>query len=318
MGDKKIRLDLQRDVEQEKGKGRTNRRKPKVEKRKVRGIEITQGRSDSNPPGGLTAEAMVSLQNHQGNAYVQQVVKRVQATPDSDKKEEERLDRTIQNLQQHKGSGHPLEGETREQMEQGLGYDFSQVRLHTDKTAHETSETLGAKAFTMGTDIFLSEKNSGEISSSEGRGLLAHELTHVVQQSRGHLSLPGSKVKMGQVGDTYEQEADTIAEGVVRGGQPLPRQAEEEEEMLQAKAAAEGVQRQVEEEEEEELQAKLDTDDLQRQAEEEEEEEEETLQTKATGENIQKQVEEEEEEEIQTKRDEGKTGLNRWAETDSR
>jgi len=198
------------------------------------------------------ARIVNQLQQHYGNTHVQKVVKRLQASAQSEP-EEESLEKTVQNLQQQKGSGHPIEGETRKAMEQSLGYDFGQVRVHTDAAAHKAAGELNAKAFTMGTDVFLSQKQSGNLSSSEGRGLLAHELTHVVQQSQGNLTLPGSKVKMGQVGDLYEREADVIAEEVVRGEQRIQRQAEEEEEqMLQAKAATEGVQRQAEAEEQEE------------------------------------------------------------------
>lgn len=322
MGDQKIRLSVKSNVELEETRAKANRRKRRVEKLRAQGVENTLGpkrtvsslegqaavlseeRLSSPANRGQVADAMVALQKQQGNAYVQRVVKRLQAAAENEAREEY-LEKTVQDLQQQKGSGHPIEGETQKEMEQSLGYDFGRVRLHTDGMAHKAAEALGAKAFTMGTDIFLSQRHSGNLSSSEGKGLLAHELTHVVQQSQGNLSLPGDKVKMGQPGDIYETEADKVAESAAKIT-PVQRQPEEEEEeLLQGKLDTNALQRQVEkeeEEEEEEVQMKAEDLRLQRQ----EEEEEELVQTKMDDLLAQRQVEEEEEEEeIQAKRDEG-------------
>jgi hypothetical protein len=73
--------------------------------------------------------------------------------------------------------GAPLSESTRGFMEPRFGMDFGQVRLHADERAHAKSDELGARAFTYGNHIWLGR---GE-SESDGR-LLAHELTHVVQQ----------------------------------------------------------------------------------------------------------------------------------------
>ncbi|RUL58418.1 DUF4157 domain-containing protein [Prevotella koreensis] len=68
-------------------------------------------------------------------------------------------------------------------MENGFGRDFSQVRLHTDSDAVTISSSIQAKAFTLGNDIYF---NQGQYSpeSSEGQKLVAHELTHVIQENR--------------------------------------------------------------------------------------------------------------------------------------
>jgi len=305
MGDKKIRLSVERDAEREETRAKTNRRTRRVEKLKAQDVGKAVGspRTASSLEGeavilsdkrlsdpanrGQVADAMVALQKQQGNAYVQRVVKRLQAAAENEAREEY-LEKTVQDLQQQKGSGHPLEGETRKEMEQSLGYDFDQVRLHTDGPAHKAAEELNAKAFTMGTDIFFSQKQGGNLSSSEGKGLLAHELTHVVQQSEGNLTLPGDKVKMGQPGDMYETEADKVAENAAMMAS-VQRQPEEEEELLQGKLESNALQRQVEEEEEE-IQAEAEDLRLQRQ---EEEEEEEPIQTKRDDVLAQRQVEEE-------------------------
>jgi hypothetical protein len=77
--------------------------------------------------------------------------------------------------------GSKLPGGVLHEMSGALGYDFSTVKIHTDRDAQEMSEQLGAQAFTHGADIYF---NSGKYDpqSQEGKWLLAHELTHVVQQ----------------------------------------------------------------------------------------------------------------------------------------
>jgi hypothetical protein len=80
------------------------------------------------------------------------------------------------------GSGQPLSNTVRLPMEQAFGTDFSAVTVHTDSEAHSLNESLQARAFTTGRDIFF---RNGEYSpgSESGQKLIAHELTHVVQQT---------------------------------------------------------------------------------------------------------------------------------------
>ncbi|MBV7532843.1 DUF4157 domain-containing protein [Chitinophaga sp. sic0106] len=87
-------------------------------------------------------------------------------------------------LQQTKGGGAPLPDNTRAHMENAIGADFSNVKIHTGSTAVQLSEQLNAHAFTHGSDIYF---NQGTYSpgSKQGDKLLAHELTHVVQQNSG-------------------------------------------------------------------------------------------------------------------------------------
>lgn len=79
------------------------------------------------------------------------------------------------------GGGRPLPAETRSFMEPRLKASFAGVRVHTDGKAASLSTRLGARAFTYGRDIFF---NSGgfQPQSAEGMELLAHELTHTIQQ----------------------------------------------------------------------------------------------------------------------------------------
>jgi len=86
-----------------------------------------------------------------------------------------------QSIQQATGGGQGLSEDVREPMEQAFGADFSGVKIHTDGNANQLNRSLNARAFTTGPDIFFKqgEYNPG---SRDGQELLAHELTHVVQQ----------------------------------------------------------------------------------------------------------------------------------------
>ena len=84
-------------------------------------------------------------------------------------------------LSNTRGGGQAMPRETKSFMESRFGQDFSHVRLHTDGTAANMNRDIQAKAFTHGSDIYF---NRGEFSPNTegGKRLLAHELTHTVQQ----------------------------------------------------------------------------------------------------------------------------------------
>lgn len=81
------------------------------------------------------------------------------------------------------GSGRPLDETTRSQMESIVGHDLKEVRIHDSRQAGELASRLGAEAFTVGANMFA---GPGRLTTgtSEGAGLLGHEATHVVQQTR--------------------------------------------------------------------------------------------------------------------------------------
>jgi hypothetical protein len=114
------------------------------------------------------------------------------AAPDDKKKEEAPVQRKSNSAAPVQASakdvsavtqsgGRPLDQQTRGYMERRIGFDFSKVRVHDDATAAHSALGLQAKAYTTGPNIVF---GSGQYSpaSTEGRRLLAHELTHVVQQ----------------------------------------------------------------------------------------------------------------------------------------
>jgi len=82
-----------------------------------------------------------------------------------------------------KAGGQPLPQPLRDFFEPRLGYDFGRVRLHSDARAAESARKLQAKAFTVGRDVFFGEGQYA-VEKPEGRHLLAHELTHVAQQTQ--------------------------------------------------------------------------------------------------------------------------------------
>jgi len=84
--------------------------------------------------------------------------------------------------------GQPLDGATRAYFEPRFGQDFSTVRVHSDAAAQQSAGELGAFAYTVGPDIVF---GAGAFApqTGEGRRLIAHELTHVVQQSQGDVSI---------------------------------------------------------------------------------------------------------------------------------
>ncbi|MGH3943125.1 MAG: DUF4157 domain-containing protein [Pseudonocardiaceae bacterium] len=89
-----------------------------------------------------------------------------------------------QSIRHARGRGQPLPHGVREPMEQAFGADFSSVRIHTDPRSDRLGQSLQARAFTIGRDIFLRREDQ-DLESCTGQELLAHELAHVVQQSGG-------------------------------------------------------------------------------------------------------------------------------------
>src|SRR4051812_16205572 len=81
-----------------------------------------------------------------------------------------------------RGGGAPLSTAVRRNLEPRFGHDFKDVRVHTDSTTGAMAESIGARAFTYGNDVYFG-KGSYRPGSRDGGHLLAHELTHVAQQT---------------------------------------------------------------------------------------------------------------------------------------
>jgi hypothetical protein len=91
-----------------------------------------------------------------------------------------------ENIRSMKGSGQPLPDETRGFFESRMGRDFSGVKIHDNSQSDSLNQSIQARAFTTGSDIFLKQGEYNP-SSSGGKELLAHELTHVVQQGNADI-----------------------------------------------------------------------------------------------------------------------------------
>ena len=116
----------------------------------------------------------------------------------------------LERIQARRGGGSPLPPAVQRHLEQGLNHDLSRVRIHDDAEADQLSKGVNALAFTTGTDIFF---QSGRFSPNTQTGLelLAHEVTHTVQQSRGQVS-QGVDPDAG-----LEQEARQMGQKLSRG-----------------------------------------------------------------------------------------------------
>jgi hypothetical protein len=119
-----------------------------------------------------------------------------------------------------RGSGQPLDPDTRAFMEPRFGSSFDQVRIHTGAQPSESARSIGASAYTVGRDIVFA---AGQYApdSAKGRRLLAHELTHVLQQgSESAAPAAQRKLEINTPGDAFEQEADQVADRVMRSAEP--------------------------------------------------------------------------------------------------
>ncbi len=103
--------------------------------------------------------------------------------------------------------GQPLDAGTRAFMEPRFGQDLSHVRVHTNASAAESARAVNALAYTVGRNVVFGAGQYAQ-GTDEGRRLMAHELTHVVQQK-----VPLSKgLRMSHPEDTAEKEAEAIAQ----------------------------------------------------------------------------------------------------------
>ena len=111
--------------------------------------------------------------------------------------------------------GQPLDAATRRFMEPRLGHDFSRVRVHDDDAARQSARAVNAHAYTVGHDIIFAAGRFAP-GTQEGQRLLAHELTHVVQQSGAE------GVRAGQSSEEYGSSHETPLSA--NGGGVMQRQ----------------------------------------------------------------------------------------------
>jgi outer membrane protein OmpA-like peptidoglycan-associated protein len=115
--------------------------------------------------------------------------------------------------------GHPLDAAPRAFFEPRFGHNFGEVRVHTDAQAAESARAVNALAFTVGRDVVFAEGRY-QPATHEGRKLVAHELTHVIQQAS---DAPHSIAAFLEIGDSFdpaEREANAAADRIMSGDAP--------------------------------------------------------------------------------------------------
>ena len=201
--------------------------------------------------GSMLHRSLRHLQREFGNQYVGQVIHR--ATGERASSAEDSTDAIERSIDGARGGGQGMDHGTRSRMESSFGADFSGVRIHHDSRADGLSQALSARAFTTGRDVFFRQ---GEYSpgTSSGRELLAHELTHVVQQNGDGVQ---RKMTVSQPGDPHEVEADQMARAVTGQEHAVQRQPEaplsedEEKKKVHTKADATRLMRDEDEQKQE-------------------------------------------------------------------
>jgi hypothetical protein len=194
-------------------------------------------------PGRLPMPLVRGLQQTVGNQTVQRML--VQRSGGGASVLD---DETAAAIERERGSGVSLDAGIASRAGAVMGADFDEVAIHTDASADTLSRQLGATAFTTGKDIFF-RQGAYEPGSSAGQRLIAHELTHVMQQGGSPAPVQG-QMAVNDPDDAFEAEADAVAEQVMS----VQRQEAEEEELLQMQESGEEELLQMQEiEEEEEL-----------------------------------------------------------------
>ncbi|MFE1381454.1 DUF4157 domain-containing protein [Streptomyces sp. NPDC058740] len=162
------------------------------------------------PPGTLSA-----LQRAVGNAAVARMLGQARDAGDGDGRAADRRAAAREVL---RSAGQPLDGALRTEMEQRLGADFADVRVHTDPVAQRSATELGARAYTSGNHVVLTD-------GGRDKHTLAHELTHVIQQRQGPVdgTDSGDGLRVSEPGDRFERAAEANARRVMSA--PVQRSA---------------------------------------------------------------------------------------------
>lgn len=174
-----------------------------------------------NPP---SAQKPNQIQTKPVYSQIQRVNSLVQRQPDIDDTVNDEFESSLNNA---RSGGNALEPQLRMEMESAMGADFSRVKVHTDRKANQLNQSIQAKAFTTGQDIFFrqGEYNPG---NRGGQELIAHELTHVVQQGG---AISGSVIQCKGVEDivheigTFMKEGELKKADIVEGLQKMEKES---------------------------------------------------------------------------------------------
>jgi Domain of unknown function (DUF4157) len=112
----------------------------------------------------------------------------------------------------------PLDAELRSALQSCFGHDFGRVRVHSDAQANESAKKLSAAAYTVGRDIVFGPDQYAP-RTLKGFDLLAHELSHTIQQGQQELR-EDEAIRVGESNSVHEREADQAAPTIVQGYSP--------------------------------------------------------------------------------------------------
>ena len=157
---------------------------------------------------GMSPRQAGELQRRIGNTAVSRLVKQERHEHDASC-DHDRDAAPVQRSSVHevlRGSGRPLGDGLKTEMEDRLGADFSDVRLHTGAAAQRSAAEIGARAYTSGSDVVIG-------AGGTDKHTLAHELTHVIQQRHGPVSGTdtGAGLSLSDPSDAFEREAEANA-----------------------------------------------------------------------------------------------------------
>ncbi|GAA1912843.1 DUF4157 domain-containing protein [Streptantibioticus ferralitis] len=177
-----------------------------------------QQRPSAAPP---VSAALLALQRTMGNAVVTRMLASGRGSSHG---HEDRLVQRSTALQVLRSPGQPLQEPLRAEMESRLGADFSDVRIHTDPLAQRSAAEVGARAYTSGNHVIITD-------GANDKHTLAHELTHVIQQRQGPVAGTdtGDGLRVSDPGDRFEREAEATAARVMAAHPPVQRAASETE-----------------------------------------------------------------------------------------
>ena len=260
--------------QQQSKQTQTKANTPKAPEQNLQGVNLEQL---IEAPETMRSEEMLAAQQRVGNQVVQRALdgkNKPQATLDEQGYLNQEISSTIQ---KKRGGGSPLPDTLRKDVSKRLKHDFDDVRIHTDEQANEISQSINARAFTIGKDIFF-KKGVFAPGSSQGRETIMHELTHVVQQSGG--SSASGRLKLGAPDTSHEKQADKVGKAnssvdaihTGSAGAAIQKQgALEDEELMQGQPDVGGILQRESMPEEDELQMQPDAGVVQRESPEEDE-----------------------------------------------
>jgi outer membrane protein OmpA-like peptidoglycan-associated protein len=176
---------------------------------------LGSSRLDGRGNAPVRAGIIQRMQQTHGNRAVQRFL-RVQRNATSTPAAQD--DDIAHRIESRAGGGASLDTGVQTTLEQGLGADLSGVRVHTDGEADHLARSVDSVAFTTGSDIFF-RQGAYNPSTPGGMHLLAHEVTHTVQQASGPVAGTPSAggVSISEPSDQFEQAAEQTASNIVSG-----------------------------------------------------------------------------------------------------